>query len=193
MSRQGEIASIARLGAIRQALPDEQIRMRPVLGNGYAGSLLVRGETEGVEARLRDAERWLDIVAMAPTGVEGRPSGMVVVDEAAFRDLPASIAIHRTGQARILGDVTGTIAHARRALDLVQEDHDLARGAAAALLGLSYWTSGDLDSAHRSYVDAMANLEKAGYLADVIGCALTLADIQPCSSSNAWSLPPPYS
>ncbi len=157
-----------------EALPDELIRMRPVLSNGYAGSLLVRGETDGVEARLQDAERWLD----AAGGAEGRPPGMVVVDEAAFRDLPAAVAIHRAGQARILGDAAGTIAHARRALDLVPEDHYLAHGAAAALLGLSYWTSGDLDSAHSSYVDAMANLEKAGYLADVVGCALTLADIE---------------
>jgi LuxR family maltose regulon positive regulatory protein len=148
--------------------------MRPVLSNGYAGSLLVRGETDGVEARLHDAERWLD----AAGGVHGRPPGMVVVDEAAFRDLPAAIAIHRAGQARILGDAAGTIAHARRALDLVPEDHYLAHGAAAALLGLSYWTAGDLESAERSYVDAMANLEKAGFLADVIGCAITLADLQ---------------
>ena len=33
-----------------EALPDEVIRVRPVLSNGYAGSLLVRGETQGVEA-----------------------------------------------------------------------------------------------------------------------------------------------
>ena len=39
-----------------EALPDEVIRCRPVLSNGYAGSLLATGEVEGVEARLRDAE-----------------------------------------------------------------------------------------------------------------------------------------
>ena len=32
---------------------DEMLRVRPVLSNGYAGSILVRGETEGVEARLQ--------------------------------------------------------------------------------------------------------------------------------------------
>ena len=130
-----------------EALPDDLIRMRPVLSNAYAGSFLVRGETEGVEERLRDAERWLDATAGASAGasagVEDRPSGMVVVDEEAFRDLPVSVAIHRAGQARLLGDVAGTMAHARRALDLVRDDGHLARGAAAALLGLSYWTSGD--------------------------------------------------
>ena len=159
-----------------EALPDELIRVRPVLSNAFAGSILVRGEIEGVEARLQDAERWLDAAA-EPTGREGRPSAMVVVNEAAFRSLPSAIAIHRAGQARILGDVAGTMAHARRTLDLVGEDEHLARGAASALLGLSYWTGGDLASAQDWYVNAMASLEKAGYLPDVIGCALTMADI----------------
>ena len=35
------------------ALPVELIRMRPVLSNAFAGSRLVRGEVEGVEAALR--------------------------------------------------------------------------------------------------------------------------------------------
>ncbi len=166
-------------GTLRQwleALPDELIRERPVLSNAYAGSILVRGETEGVEARLRDAERWLDTTAET-NARDGRSSAMVVVDEDAFRALPGAIAIHRAGQARILGDVAGTMEHARRALDLIHEDDHLARGAVAALLGLSYWTTGDLDSADRSYVDSMASLEKAGYLSDVIGCAIARADI----------------
>ena len=42
-----------------EALPDELIRTRPVLNVGYGGALLSTGELEGVEARLRDAERWL--------------------------------------------------------------------------------------------------------------------------------------
>ena len=100
------------------------------------------------------------------------------MDEEGFRALPAAIAVHRAGQARILGDVAGTVAHARRALDLVGEDDHLGRGAAAALLGLAYWTSGDLDAAHRWYADGMASLEQAGHLSDVIGGAITLADIR---------------
>ena len=103
---------------------------------------------------------------------------MVVVDEEAFRDLPGAIAIYRAGQARILGDVAGTMAHARRALELVGEEDHFGRGAAAAFLGLAYWTGGDLDAAQRWYADGMASLEKAGYLSDVIGGAITLADIR---------------
>ena len=160
-----------------EALPDELIRARPVLSNAYAGSILVRGETEGVESRLQDAERWLDGAAGAPGGVDGGESAMIVVDEDAFRTLPARIAIHRAGQARLLGDVAGTIAHARRALDLVGED-DLGRGSASTLLGLAYWTNADLESASGLYADAMPRFERAGYRSDAIGLALALADMR---------------
>jgi LuxR family maltose regulon positive regulatory protein len=136
---------------------------------------MVRGELEGVEARLRDAERWL-----RPT-IEGRRepgAEMVVVDEEGFRRLPAAIAMYRAGQALIGGDVAGTMTHARRALDLAGPDDHLGRGGAAGLLGLAYWTLGDLDPAHRWYAEAAVSLESAGHLSDVTGCALALADIR---------------
>ncbi len=161
-----------------EALPDELLRDRPVLSNAYAGSLLVRGEVEGVEERLRDAERWLGATDEAADGLAQRAGSMVVVDEAAFRRLPGSLAVHRAGQARILGDAAGTVAHARRALDLVGEDDHLSRGGAAGLLALASWTGGDLEAASRWYATGMASLEKAGHLSDVIGCALALADIR---------------
>jgi LuxR family maltose regulon positive regulatory protein len=161
-----------------EALPDELIRARPVLSNGYAGSILVRGQTEGVEARLRDAERWLDGTAEASAEVDGSASAMVVVDEAAFRELPNRVAVHRAGQARLLGDVAGTIAQARRALELAAEDDDLGRGAASTLLGLAYWTNADLEAATSLYADAMPRFEKAGYRSDAIGLSLALADMR---------------
>jgi LuxR family maltose regulon positive regulatory protein len=161
-----------------EALPDELIRARPVLSVGYAGALLVSGQLEGVEARLRDAERWLDMSADAREGSEARSTGMVVVDEEEFRRLPGAIAIYRAAQALALGDVTGTVTHARRALDLVAEDDHLGRGAAAGFLGLTYWTSGELEAAHRSWADASASLELAGHVSDAIGCAIALADIE---------------
>jgi LuxR family maltose regulon positive regulatory protein len=161
-----------------EALPDELLRVRPVLSNAYAGSLLVRGEVEGVEERLRDAERWLDPTGDGRGRSDVRPAAMVVADEAAFRRLPGSLAVHRAGQARILGDVAGTVAHARRALELVGEDDHLSRGGAAALLALASWTDGDLEAASRWYAAGMASLEQAGHLSDLIGCALGLADIR---------------
>ena len=161
-----------------EALPEEVIRVRPVLSVAYVGALMVSGDLEGVEARLRDAERWLATPSDIGEEPQAPSAGMVVVDEEAFRDLPGAIAIYRAGQARILGDVAGTMAHARRALELVGEEDHFGRGAAAAFLGLAYWTGGDLDAAQRWYADGMASLEKAGYLSDVLGGAITLADIR---------------
>ena len=150
-----------------EALPDEVVRVRPVLSIAYVGALMSAGEHEGVEARLRDAERWLD-----------GATEMVVVDEVAFRRLPGAIAQYRAGQAQVRGDVADTLTHARRALELADEDDHVGRGAAAALLGLAYWTSGDLDAAHHWYAEGMASLARAGHVADEIAGAITLADIR---------------
>jgi LuxR family maltose regulon positive regulatory protein len=173
MSRQD-----ATLRRLLEALPEELFRVRPVLNVGYAGALMVGGEIEGVEARLQDAERWLDPTTGIRAGSRSRSPEMVVVDEEAFHGLPTAISMYRAGQARIRGDVAGTMTHARRALDLVGKDDHLGRGGAAALLALAYWTSGDLKAADRWYADALASLEKAGYLSDAIGCAIALADLR---------------
>jgi LuxR family maltose regulon positive regulatory protein len=153
-----------------QALPDELFHFRPVLSVHYAGTLLQSGQLEGVEARLRDAERWLDPMADRDE--------IVVVDEADFRGLPGWIAIYHAGLALIRGDVTDTMRYARRALDLVPVADHLGRGAAAALLGLAYWTSGDLETAYQTYAEGMAGVQRAGHLSDALGCAIALADIR---------------
>ena len=75
---------------------------------------------------------------------------MVVVDEEAFRGLPGTIAMYRAGLALALGDIPGTMKHARRVLDLLPAADHLRRGSAAAILGLASWTSGDLEAGHRS-------------------------------------------
>src|SRR3954466_10848552 len=103
---------------------------------------------------------------------------MVVVDSEGFRRLPAGIAMYRAGQALIQGDLAACMTHARRALDLADADDHPGRGGPAALLGLAYWTSGDLEQAYRWYAEGMASLDKAGYRSDVIGGAVTLADIR---------------
>jgi LuxR family maltose regulon positive regulatory protein len=178
MRRSREEATL--LGWLR-VLPDEVVDVRPVLSNVFAGVLLQTGEIEGVEAHLRSAERWLDATA---DGEDTRASpraastGMVVVDDEEFRRLPGAVAVHRAGYALVRGKIAETVTHAQRALNLVPEDDYLGRGAAAGLLGLAAWTSGDLAEAHRSYAEGMANLRQAGYHADSLGCAIALADIR---------------
>ena len=167
----------AMLGWLK-ALPDKLVRCRPVLSVYYAGALLLSGELEGVEVRLRDAERWLGTTADGREQPEAPLAKMVVVDEAEFRRLTGWIAIYRAATTLALGDVHDTVKYACLALDLVPEEDHLGRGAAAGLLGLVYWRSGDLEAAHRSYADCMARLQKVGYLSDAIGSAISLADIR---------------
>jgi LuxR family transcriptional regulator, maltose regulon positive regulatory protein len=165
------------LGWLR-ALPDELVRQRPVLSVDYVGALLSSGELESVEARLRDAERWLETTADRHARPDAPAAAMVVVDQAEFRLLPGSIAMYRAGQALALGNLPDTLTYARRVLDLAPEDDHVRRGAAAALLGLTFWASGDLAAAHRSYAAGMAYLQRAGNIADVVGGTIALADIR---------------
>ena len=159
-----------------QALPDELFRGRPVLSLYYAFTSGVGTDT--AEARLRDAERWLDATADTSERREAASAGMVVVAEEAFRSLPGAIPMARAYHAGALGDVPGTVKYARRALDLLPEDDYLSRGTAAALLGTAYWTSGDLEAAHRNFADGMAKLRTADNIPWVIMGTHVLADIR---------------
>ncbi len=159
-----------------KALPDELVRARPVLSVHLAGMLLSSGEIEDVEVRLQDAERRLD--KRQRERPETSSAEIVVVDEEEFRRLPGQIAIYRAGRALILGDVPATVTHALRALDLVPEDDHFRRGAAMALLGLAYWTKGDLEAAHQSYDEGMARLQRAGNITDAIHGTTVSADIR---------------
>ena len=168
----------ARVLGWLKALPYELVRARPVLSVHYAGALLLNGELEGVEARLRDAEQWLDTKTDMGELALASSAELVVVDEEEFRGLAGNIAVYRAAIALALGDVANTMKYARRALDLVPEDDDHWRGSAAGFLGLAYWTSGDLEAAHRFYAECMARVQRAGYLSDALGCSIALADIR---------------
>ncbi|MSP14032.1 MAG: tetratricopeptide repeat protein [Chloroflexi bacterium] len=173
----GNFQSAAWLGWVK-ALPDELVRARPVLSVGYAWAFLNGGEMEAGEARLRDAERWLDPTTDTGRRPETPSAKMVVVDEAQFRSLPASIATARAYHAQALGDIPGSVKYARRALALLPAGDHLRRGPAAALLGLAYWANGDLEAAHQALADAMANFQIAGSIVFAISGTYGLADIR---------------
>jgi LuxR family maltose regulon positive regulatory protein len=161
-----------------KALPDKIIRARPVLCYGYALASMACGENEGVESRLRDAERWLD----TKTEIGERPESplveMVVADEEEFRRLPGLIALIRGGQALGRGDMPETVKYARRVLDLSPAGDHLMLGGAASQLGLVAWTNGDLGTAQRMTADGIENLRLGGYVSPAIGGAIVLADIK---------------
>ena len=161
-----------------KTLPEELVRVRPVLSVALAGAMLAGGDLEGVEARLRDAERWLDGATGISQGSPASSAEMIVVDDEEFRRLPAIIELYRAAQALARGNVPGTVTHARRALELSPEQEHLGRAAAAGLLGLAFWTGGDLEAGYSAYAECMAGLRRAGHIADTFGCAIALADIR---------------
>ena len=150
------------------AIPEQVVRARPVLAVGFVGALMAGEEFDGVEERLRAAEAFL-----------ARPDdpAMVVVDRAGFARLPATIEMYRAALALGRGDTRATIDHARLAVDRSDAEDHLVRAAASGLMGLARWRDGDLAAAYRSYADCSDGLRRAGHISDVLGCAITLADL----------------
>ena len=161
-----------------EVIPDEVIRVRPVLSLGLAWALLSVGEFDGVEDRLRDAERWLAAAEDTGVGSPASPAEMVVVNEEEYRRLPGTIETYRAALALARGDQLGAIRHARRALDLAPEGEHRWRAAASGLIGLAFWGSGNLEAGHAAYAECAAGLRRAGHIADIFGCAIAMADIR---------------
>ena len=161
-----------------EVLPNEVVRVRPVLSVNFAGALLVSGELKGVEGRLRNAERWLEPMTGDREEPSVPPAEMVVTDEEEYRRLPGTIEMYRAGLALARSDIPGTVRNAQRALELAPDDDHLCRASAAGLLGLVYWGSGDLEAGHRAYSACVAGLRRAGFVADILGCSIALADIR---------------
>ena len=137
-------------------LPEEIIRARPVLCVKCAWAFLNAGELEAAEAKMQDAEYWLE-----PTTITGEKSDapsieMVVVDEEQFKSLPVLLAAARAYHAQAIGDISGTIKYTQRVLDLSPEGDSRWHGAASSLLGLAQYASGNLDAAYRAISDGLA-------------------------------------
>ena len=149
------------------ALSPELLRDRPVLNVAYAWAALNRGDLQTAESRLHEVVQLLE-------GTDG----VIIVDEAQFQALPASIASARAYIAQARGDVPATARYTRRALDLLPEDDYVRRGPAAALLGLAYWGLGELDAAYQALGEAMDGFRMAGAISFAISGTYGLADIR---------------
>ena len=151
------------------ALPDDSVRRSPVLSVFAAALGMVAGDLAAVEPRLDDAERAL--AAAAAGGIQPWSQ----TDE--LRTLPSTIAIYRASVAQARGDVEGTVAHARRALDVAGPDDHLARGSAAGFLGLTDWARGDVLQALETFGQAVESLREAGNLVDALSGTVVLTDL----------------
>ncbi len=136
--------------------------------------MLVRGEVEGVEARLQDAERWLD----GRPG-DGRAAGMVVVGRGGVP------ACRRRSPSTGPG-WPGSRRHGRHHRPRPTRAGPRRRGRSCrawrrppALLGLAYWTRGRSGGGAPVVCRRHGRAcEQAGHVSDVIGCAIALADIR---------------
>jgi LuxR family maltose regulon positive regulatory protein len=167
------IQSIKWLGLLKK-LPEETIRARPVLCVKYAWAFLNAGELEAAEAKMQDAEYWLE-----PTTITGEKSDapsieMVVVDEEQFKSLPVLLAAARAYYAQAIGDISGTIKYTQRVLDLSPEEDSQWHEAALSLMGLAQYASGNLDAAYRAFSDGQAMADPY----DAISGNLVLAGIK---------------
>lgn len=151
-----------------KALPDSFVRASPVLGIGLVGALLSSGQLDDIDGRLRDAEQALEATE--------RSDGAAGPDPTLAR-LSCQIEMYRAAMAQIGGDMPAMKEHARRAADFASESDDLGQGAAAGLLGLAFWTDGELEAAERSWRQSLKSLEKAGHIGDALGGTIALADI----------------
>jgi LuxR family transcriptional regulator, maltose regulon positive regulatory protein len=158
---EGNYQSSTWMGWLKK-LPEEMIRIRPVLCVGYAWALLDSGELEEGKNRLRVAEQLLAKVEDKNGVLDPSTTELIVVDEKQFRSLPASIATAQSYYAQALGDTVSTIKYAQKALDILPNEDYLRRGMVAGLLGLAYWSNGDLEESHISFANCMSSLQKAG-------------------------------
>jgi LuxR family maltose regulon positive regulatory protein len=149
-------------------IPPAVVRKRPVLASGFIGALMASNEFDRVGQQLDD----LEAILAGPTG------GHVVRDDDEWARLPGVIATHRAGLALVTGDLESTLRHAEAALALAPAGDLITPASASALRGLASWTGGELEAAHRAYTAAADGLAAAGYLADVLGCTVTLVDLE---------------
>ena len=155
------------LGWVKQ-LPESLIRTRPVLCTQIGWAFMDAGDLESSESSLRDAELYL----------EGSFEAMVVVDEKEIQTLPARIAFARAYNAQTRRDFSATVRFAELVIKLAPEGDQFIRAGASAILGGSYWASGDLDAACKSMSDWIDSSLKAGNYIFSIASESGKAEIQ---------------
>ena len=158
-----------------QALPDGLIRARPVLAVWYAYALLGRGDLDAAGTYIADAER---LLATASTPAGQAPHGAEPVETEERRSLLARIAVARGYLAQARGETAATVAHARRALELVPDAESARRDQATALLGMASLARGDLEEVDRVFSAVTTRLLAAGDVADAIDTVCLLVDVR---------------
>jgi LuxR family maltose regulon positive regulatory protein len=153
---------VAWLGWVKK-LPEEVIRVRPVLCAQLGQAFADAGEPAASELRLQDAERCLE--------------GSDITNEAQLKPLPAMIALTRAYNAQAQGDPAAAVKYAELALQIIPEDDFVRRAEAIITLEVTHWASGNLESAIRGIGDWMESMTQLGNHVFVVASAFAVADL----------------
>lgn len=151
-----------------RALPDAVITNRPVLCMAFGWALIFEGDLQRANEWLSIASDWLN---------KDEKGEMVVTDEAEFHHLPATLMTARTIHAQTSGQLDETIRYGQQALALLPTDDHIRRAVPSGILGLAYWTKGDLRVAHKQIVEARAHMRQTGDIYNTVGLAPVLAHL----------------
>lgn len=143
-------------------LPDVAIGSRPWLCVQIGWAYSDVGELEPSETYLQKAEHALT-------------DGM---DSDEFKSIPATIALIRSGNAQIEGNLPETVRYAELSIQLAPESDSLIRAQAAITLGFTQWAVGDVEASLQAMRAWMNDMEKLGNQMYVIASAFVVADMQ---------------
>lgn len=158
------------------ALPDDVLRRRALLATQMMPARLSEGDLDGAERWLEHANKALQATTLdLAVPRRGRLADAARARDKELRALPAQAAVYHAAVSQARGDVEGTIAHARRALDLAGPADHVARSGGAGYLGLAAWAAGDLPAAVDTFGAAVRSLHAAGNLTDELATTVVLA------------------
>ncbi len=138
-----------------KALPEEEIRSRPVLLSHCAWSLALNGRYDEAEQRLRQSG---EAIESLPNDPSPRTEGLPLQ-----RRIRCSLQALRSHLARARGDPESTIKHARLAEADLDENDVRIKGVLAINLASAHWMKLDLPAAASTFAEAARHSQEAGH------------------------------
>jgi len=153
--------TLAWLGWVKK-LPDAVIGSRPWLCVHIGWAYSDVGELEPSKTYLQKAERSLTDMK----------------DWEEFKSIPATIALIRSGNAQIEGNLSETVRYAELCIQLAPENDLLIRSQAAITLGFTQWATGRVEASLQAMLIWMDDMQKLGNHMYAIASAFVVADMQ---------------